>query len=126
MLFKSAILDQIRTGAVTLAFRRWRKPSVREGLRTQIGVLAIDRVEPVTLSEISESQAAQAGFSDRSELLRDLRSRDEGAFYRIEFHRAGTTAGEIAEILQTDRAGYMIRSASVSHVLSSGNLASAP
>lgn len=49
MLFKAAVLDEIRRGRVTLAFRRWTKPTVRASgtLRTPIGVLGIDDVRKV-------------------------------------------------------------------------------
>lgn len=49
MLFKAPVLAAIAEGQVSLAFRRWRKPTVRTGgsLTTPAGVLAIDRVEVV-------------------------------------------------------------------------------
>ena len=49
MLFKQATLGDIAAGKVTLAFRRWRRPTVRAGgtLTTPVGVLAIDAVEKV-------------------------------------------------------------------------------
>jgi hypothetical protein len=46
MLFKQATLAAIAAGRVTLAFRRWRRPTVRAGgtLVTPVGMLAIDAV----------------------------------------------------------------------------------
>lgn len=43
MLFKAKVLEKIGKGEVTLAFRRWTKPTVRAGgtLRTAAGVLAV-------------------------------------------------------------------------------------
>lgn len=91
MLFPMAILDKIRTGEVTLAFRRWRKPTVKAGgrLRTAVGELAIDSVAPCDESSITEDDARAAGFADRDKLLAELRRRDEGALYRIALHFAG-------------------------------------
>jgi hypothetical protein len=48
MLLKQATLEAVADGKVTLAFRRWRRPTVRTGgsLTTSIGVLSIDSVDP--------------------------------------------------------------------------------
>lgn len=90
MLFKREILDRIRTGEVTLAFRRWRRPTVKSGgrLRTAIGELAIVQVSKIDADAISEDDARQAGFLDRAALLAELMRR-EGDVYRIEFRFAG-------------------------------------
>lgn len=44
MLFKKAALDGIAAGRITLAFRRRRRPTVRQGgtLRTRAGVLDVN------------------------------------------------------------------------------------
>ena len=57
MLFRQETLRGIEAGEVTLAFRRWRHPTVRAGgtLRTRAGVLAIESVEPVEEDSISEA-----------------------------------------------------------------------
>jgi hypothetical protein len=88
MLFKAATLDAIAQGRVTLAFRRWRKPTVRSGgtLITRAGQLAIDSVTVVSPGDITEAEAASAG-SSRADLVAMLAG--EGEVYRIAFHRAG-------------------------------------
>ena len=64
MLFKHRFLSGIRAGETTLAFRRWRRPSVRAGgtLKTAVGVLAIESVEPITESGITAEDAHRAGY----------------------------------------------------------------
>ena len=49
MLIRLPILHRIKSGEVTLAFRRWRRPTVRTGgtPHTAVGVLAIASVEKV-------------------------------------------------------------------------------
>jgi hypothetical protein len=91
MLFKSVVLDGIAAGHITLAFRRWRRPTVRAGgtLRTAIGVLAIDAVDPIEPDAITEGDARQAGYPARDVLRVDLDRRTEGDVYRIAFHVAG-------------------------------------
>ncbi|MCW5645986.1 MAG: hypothetical protein KIT23_01895 [Sphingopyxis sp.] len=91
MLFRSAILDRIKSGDVTLAFRCWRRPTVKAGgrLRTAIGELAIDSVDRCEENEISEQEAFAAGFAGRAALLAELGQRRTGELYRVAFHLAG-------------------------------------
>lgn len=89
MLFKAAALERIAKGEVTLAFRRWAKPTVRAGgtLRTAAGVLAIDSIELIEFASVSQADLTAAGYTGRDALVRDLRA--EGDLYRIAFHVAG-------------------------------------
>jgi hypothetical protein len=86
MLFRQKCLDGIRDGTITLAFRRWRRPSVRSGgtLLTAAGQLSITSVDEVAMTRISDADARRAGYRSREELLTELRNRDEGKVYRIE------------------------------------------
>ncbi|MCE8012512.1 hypothetical protein HOP54_03405 [Halomonas daqingensis] len=86
MLFKKAFLEKIRDGRVTLAFRRWQRPTVKSGgtLLTAVGELPIVSVTQVALEEISEQDAVQAGYESREAMLRELSRRSEGEFYKIE------------------------------------------
>lgn len=86
MLFRKPVLDRIARGEVTVAFRRWRRPTVKSGgrLRTPVGELGIDLVAPVTLEEITDTEARAAGFAGREEALRSLAAR-AGQLYRIAF-----------------------------------------
>ncbi len=93
MLIKKEILDLIKSGDVTLAFRRWRKPTVKSGgtLRTAIGELFIRRVMRTTARNISAKEAQRAGYDGKAALLADLGGR-EGNYYRIELTYAGEDA----------------------------------
>lgn len=86
MLFRSALLEGIAAGVVTLAFRRWRRPSVRAGgsLLTPVGQLGIKSVERVEPDRISDAEARRAGYESRAVLLDELQRRTEGEVYRIE------------------------------------------
>ena len=90
MLLDARTLDAIAAGSVTLAVRRWRRPTVRAGgtLTTRVGVLAIDEVDVIDVEAITEDDVAQAGYTDRAALLAALGNRD-GQLYRIRFHLAG-------------------------------------
>jgi hypothetical protein len=89
MLFRLETLRGIEAGEVTLAFRRWRRPTVRAGgtLRTRAGVLAIESVAPIEEDAISDADARRAGAADRADLI--ARLRPEGTLYRVEFRRVG-------------------------------------
>jgi len=86
MLFRQAALDGIQAGTIRLAFRRWRRPTVRTGgtLLTPIGQLEIGSVSPVTVADLSEQDARLAGYAERAQLIADLDQRTEGTIYRIE------------------------------------------
>ena len=90
MLIKIDILERIKSGDVTLAFRRWRRPTVKSGgtLRTAIGELSIKRVSKTTARNISDDQARRAGYAGKPAMLAELGSRD-GDYYRIGFAYAG-------------------------------------
>jgi hypothetical protein len=89
MLLNRRTLDGIEAGEIDLAFRRWKRPTVRAGgtLRTRAGVLGIDAVEPIAEREIDVEQARRAGFATKRELLESLRP--AGRLYRIRLHRIG-------------------------------------
>ncbi|MFE0756568.1 hypothetical protein ACFW16_21575 [Inquilinus sp. NPDC058860] len=90
MLFKRPVLDRIAAGTVTLAFRRWRRPTVRDGgtLTTLAGVLAIEAVDIVAAGRITEAEARLAGFAGRDDLLASL-GPAKGELYRIAFRLQG-------------------------------------
>ena len=91
MLLKRDTLRGIESGSITIAFRRWRRPTVKEGgtLLTSIGKLAIEAVEVVGLEEITESEAVAAGFSSLASLRSQLSQRAAGDIYRIRLSLAG-------------------------------------
>ncbi len=123
MLFKRRFLEGISRGTVRLAFRRWRRPTVKSGgtLLTAVGRLAIDDVSRVSPEAIGDGEARLAGYDDASALRKDLDRRSGGDVYRIAFHldgpdprialreRADLTDAELADLRsrleRLDRAG---------------------
>lgn len=91
MLIRRSLLEAIRRGSVSLAFRKWVRPSVVAGgrLRTSVGVLGIDAVDAVSRADISARDAASAGFESREALLAELDRRPDGRLYRIALHYLG-------------------------------------
>ena len=90
MLLKNKLIDEIKEGRVTLIFRRWRKAGVKAGgtQMTQRGVIGIDAVDVVTLDDITDLDAREAGFASKDDLVADLYDRDED-IYKIRVHFAG-------------------------------------
>jgi hypothetical protein len=101
MLFKQVFLEGIQAGTITLAFRRWQRPTVKAGgtLLTAVGQLSIDDVRPVALAEITAADARRAGWESLEALRKELRrgvggddggrgeggdGGDGGKIYRIE------------------------------------------
>ena len=90
MLFRAGTLDAIAAGEVTIAFRRWTRPTVKQGgtLITRVGVLAIDALEVVDPRAITDDDARRAGHESRDDVLGMLAGR-AGDVYRVSFHVAG-------------------------------------
>lgn len=91
MLFRQDALDGIREGRITLAFRRWRRPTVRTGgtLMLPIGQLQIAEVRQIVEEDITDDDASRAGYSSRQALQEELASRTEGTLYRVELGALG-------------------------------------
>lgn len=91
MLIKSAVLARVKTGEITLQFRRWTRPTVKAGgeLRTQIGVLKIESVDRIARGAITAAEARKAGYESAATALADLDARAEGDLYRIAIKPSG-------------------------------------
>ena len=91
MILTQGVLDGIRHGTITRAYRRWRRPTVKSGgtLLTAGGQVEIRAVVPVLLDAITASDAQAAGYPSREALVADLASRPDGVLYRIDFGSLG-------------------------------------
>jgi len=91
MLLKRDTLHGIRDGKVSLAFRCWKRPTVKAGgtLLTAIGQLAVLSVEVVELDSIKPAEARKAGFESLAALREELAKGRGGEVYRIELKLAG-------------------------------------
>jgi hypothetical protein len=91
VLFKQRFWPGLADGSVTLTFRRWSRPQVKEHGRyvTPAGVLEVDEITAVEPADITDGDARRAGFADRDELVGQMRGPEAGHLYRIAFHHAG-------------------------------------
>jgi hypothetical protein len=90
MLIKDEVIEKIKSGEITVLFRRWSRPGAKSGgsQMTQGGVIGIDSVEVVTEEEITELDAREAGYGTKENLLDKLNYRDD-PIYRIRVFFAG-------------------------------------
>jgi hypothetical protein len=110
MLIKDEVVEKIRTGQITVLFRRWSRPGAKAGgtQMTQGGVVGIDTVEVVTEADITDADAVASGYADRDDLIAHLNYRED-AIYRIGVRwigedpriamRASLDDSDIAEII---------------------------
>lgn len=84
------VLNGIVEGRVTLAFRRWDRSRAKVGSqhRTPAGLVAIDAVDVVRLSDITAAEAHAAGAASRADLVKFLGGRG-GRIYRMRVRFAG-------------------------------------
>jgi hypothetical protein len=89
VLFPSSQWGGLADGSITMAFRRWKRPTVKAGgtLQSPGGLLSIDDVAVIGASDITDDAARAAGSDDAAAVLASLRP--EGTLYRVRFHRVG-------------------------------------
>lgn len=85
MLFKDIHLSGIKSGKITLAFRKWQKASVKIGslLHTSIGLVEIGKMEAISENDITEQEAIKAGFTDKKQLLKSFTHNSTGTIFKI-------------------------------------------
>lgn len=91
MLIKLEVLEKIKSGEITLQFRRWRRRTVKAGgtLKTKVGVLQIGRITPTEASDVTGEDARRAGFAGVPDFLAWLDTMKPGELDRIEVSYKG-------------------------------------
>jgi|SRR5215203_4474052 len=90
MLLKDEIIEKIKSGEITILFRRWSRPGAKAGgtQMTQGGVVGIDTVGIISEADVTDQDALAAGFTSREDLLSHLNYRDD-PIYQIGVHWVG-------------------------------------
>lgn len=85
MLFKKIHLGGIKSGKITLAFRKWKKASVKIGslLHTSISLVEIRKIEAVNENDITDKETVQAGFTDKKQLLKSFTHNSTGTIFKV-------------------------------------------
>lgn len=89
MLLPLRVAEGVRDGSVSLAFRRWRRQDVEAGhvFTTAAGLVRVVAVDVVDDAEITEEEAARAGWPSVERLRAKLAA--EGTVYRVRLEHAG-------------------------------------
>jgi hypothetical protein len=125
--FEQRLRDGIHSGAIVLAFRRWKRSQVVAGrcYRTGIDMVEVESVEVVQPSSVDAAQARAAGYATVDELLADLRGDPASPVYRIRLRRIDgpDPRDELARadaLTEADHAGISARLARMDRVSSRG------
>ena len=88
MRFTKPFWDGIANGSITVAFRRWSRPTVVVGrpYRTGGGRVEVTSVEVVDPGSITDADALRAGHTDAATVRSELRGDADHDVYRVEFH----------------------------------------
>ena len=92
MLFRKAAWEGVADGSITVAFRYQKRPTVTAGgtLQSRGGLLAIESVDAIDLSDIDADSARRAGYASPAALELDLGPCPDGKqLYRVRFHLLG-------------------------------------
>jgi hypothetical protein len=91
LLFTVHILKKIKSGEVTAALRKWKKPTVKQNgtLITRIGQLSIDKLDRIELEEVDHKILKACGIEDFESLKKKFFDRKEGDLYLIRFSVKG-------------------------------------
>jgi hypothetical protein len=87
--FEQRLRQGIHSGAIVLAFRRWKRCQVVPGrrYRTGIDMVEVESVDVVEPASVDAAQVREAGYASVGELLADLRGDPSLPVYRIRLRR---------------------------------------
>ncbi|MYB21725.1 MAG: hypothetical protein F4066_04670 [Chloroflexi bacterium] len=110
MQFRQRDKDAIARGALTVTFRRWRRPQAKAGGRYRVGthVIEVTSVEQVEAGDISVADARAAGHDSPQAALDAIRANQRSSgdpdapLYRIGFRSLGPKADPRAELAADD------------------------
>jgi hypothetical protein len=95
MEFSRDLRDDVMSGDITVSFRLWRRPKVRQGGRYPVGAaeIEVDSVDLMPFAAITPADVRQSGERDRESLRQRAAHAgpiaDDTLLYRIEFHLVG-------------------------------------
>jgi hypothetical protein len=95
MEFSRDLRDEVIAGGITVSFRLWRRPKVREGGRYPVGPaeIEVDSVDLVPFAAITLADVRRSGERDRESLRQRAAHAgaigDDTLLYRVEFHLVG-------------------------------------
>ena len=91
MLFTAATLRGLADGRVGCTYRRWEvvRPRVGSRFTTSAGVVEVTSITPADQQQLTERDAADAGFDSVAELIKWCSAKGQGDLYRVGIVLAG-------------------------------------
>jgi hypothetical protein len=91
MLFTAATLRGLTDGRVRCTYRRWEvvRPKVGSRFTTSAGVVEVTSITPADQQQLTERDAADAGFDCVAELIKWCSAKGQGDLYRVGIVLAG-------------------------------------
>jgi hypothetical protein len=91
MLFSAATLRGLTEGRVICTYRRWEvvRPKVGSRFTTATGVVEVTSITAADENELTEQDAADAGFDSVAALVRWTSAKGQGNLYRVGIVLAG-------------------------------------
>jgi hypothetical protein len=91
MLFTAATLRGLNEGRVSCTYRRWDvvRPKVGSRFTTSAGVVEVTSISRADEQQLTEQDAAEAGFDSVADLIKWCRAKGNGDLYRIGITLAG-------------------------------------
>jgi len=91
MLFTAATLRGLSDGRVSCTYRRWDvvRPKVGSRFTTSAGVVEVTSIARADEQQLTDRDAAEAGFDSVADLIKWCRSKGSGDLYRIGITLAG-------------------------------------
>ncbi|HEY6685559.1 MAG TPA: ASCH domain-containing protein [Propionibacteriaceae bacterium] len=91
MLFTAATLRGLTHGRVSCTYRRWQvvRPKVGSRFTTSAGVVEVTSITRADEQQLTERDAAEAGFDSVAELIKWCSAKGNGDVYRIGIALAG-------------------------------------
>jgi hypothetical protein len=91
VLFTAATLRGLTEGRVSCTYRRWEvvRPKVGSRFTTSVGVVEVTSIARADADQLTERDAAEAGFDSVDDLIKWCRAKGNGDLYRIGIALAG-------------------------------------
>ena len=88
MTFTKRLHPGIRAGKITCSVRIWQRPRVKVGgrYRFEDGVVEVDSLRRIELSEVTPALAKQSGFAGVVDLLKVAKHGRGEQVYLVRFH----------------------------------------
>ena len=91
MLFTAATLRGLTEGRVNCTYRRWEvvRPKAGSKFTTSVGVVEVTSITPADEAQLTDHDAAEAGFDSVCALVKWTSAKGQGDLYRIGIVLAG-------------------------------------